>query len=338
MSKKGISFLILIFILLLTACSQTPAAVQDAADSEAEEISNDPVLEIIGADESLTLTMAELKALPVAEGFGGTKSSTGRITLPNAYKGVKILDLLEKIGGFDETMAVQVEAKDGYYITFSYDQIMSGDFITYDPGTGDENDYDGHMDLIVAYEQDGEIIDPEGDGPLRLMIIGDNKPVTDGHWAVKWVNKITIKPLVNDWVLHLEGELTEEMDRVTFETGAAPDCHEAIWTDEDGNEWLGIPLYYLVGRVDDAVKHEDGAYDDDLAKNNGYTIEIIAADGYSIELDAFRVMRNDGIIVAHLLNGDILEEEDFPLKLVGDDVAGSEGISGIKQIVLHFAD
>ena len=338
MKKKGMLLIVLILVLLLSACQQSAAVVGESAETEVEEVNNDPILEVINGENSLTFSMADIKNLSVSESYGGTKSSTGRITLPDVYKGVKILDLLNEIGGFDETMAVQVEAKDGYYITFSYDQIMNGDFITYDPGTGDENEYDGKLDVIVAYEQDGEAIDPEGDGPLRLMIIGDNKPVTDGHWAVKWVSKITVKPLVNDWVLHLEGVLTEEMDRVTFETGAAPDCHETIWTDEDGNEWLGIPLYYLVGRVDDDVKHEDGAYDDDLAKNNGYTVEVIAADGYSIEMDAFRVMRNDGIIVAHLLNGDVLEKEDFPLKLVGDDVAGSESISQITSIVLHYAE
>ena len=42
------------------------------------------------------------------------------------------------------------------------------------------------------------------------------------------------------------------MDKATFESGAAPGCHGTTWTDAQGHVWTGIPLWYLVGNVDDA--------------------------------------------------------------------------------------
>jgi len=42
--------------------------------------------------------------------------------------------------------------------------------------------------------------------------------------------------LSEDWALRLEGARTEDMDRNTFESCSAPNCHGATWTDGDGQE------------------------------------------------------------------------------------------------------
>ena len=39
---------------------------------------------------------------------------------------------------FDPEMGVAVTAEDGYSMTFSYDQVINGNFIAYDPATGNE--------------------------------------------------------------------------------------------------------------------------------------------------------------------------------------------------------
>ena len=75
-----------------------------------------------------------------------------------------------------------------------------------------------------------------------------------------------MKAIVQEWTLMLKGKLTEEMDRATFESGSAEGCHGQEWTDAEGNMWTGIPLYLLVGRVDDDIAHEGPAYNRDLAE------------------------------------------------------------------------
>ena len=69
------------------------------------------------------------------------------------------------------------------------------------------------------------------------------------------------------WVLHLEGAISEEMSDVTFEEGARPNCHGSSWRDDHNRVWEGIPLWLLVGRVDDDRKHKIGAFDDELLKS-----------------------------------------------------------------------
>ena len=69
-----------------------------------------PVLEIVGPSETISLTLDELKDLPVTEGYAGIKSSTGKITPPVPFKGVALKDLAELTGGMDDTNGFNVVA------------------------------------------------------------------------------------------------------------------------------------------------------------------------------------------------------------------------------------
>ncbi len=293
-------------------------------------------LQIVGATVTKTLSFEEIKALPAVEGWAGIKSSTGKITPPTHFKGVAVQDLCALVGTFDDTVAANIVAKDGYAMTFSYDQVTGGAFTTFDPATGDEVARDEKLSLIVAYEQDGKPIPEESDGALRLVIISPEKnQVTDGHWAVKWVRQVVVKPAAAEWTLHLEGALVEDMDRATFESGSAPNCHLAEWTDANGDKWGGIPLYLLLGRVDDQIKHEAGAFNADLAAK-GYKVDIVAADGYKATFDSQRLNGNKAIILANLMNDKPLPEDYFPLRLVGAELQKNEMVGAVAQVVLHL--
>jgi DMSO/TMAO reductase YedYZ molybdopterin-dependent catalytic subunit len=333
MRKRWASLFFVLIICFLAACQPAQNSI---VQQTAAQDTNAVILEVVGVNATKTFTLADLQQMTPLEGYAGLKSSTGQIFPPELYKGVSLLDLIDQVGGWDSTLGVVIEAKDGYSITYSYDQIVNGNFITYDVSTGDEINVAGPKKVIVAYDKNGQTLDPNGEGPLRLFVIGDNKPIVDGHWSIKWVTRITIKPIEENWSLHLEGAISDDVDRATFESGASPDCHLTSWTDADGNEWSGIPLYYLVGRMDDEIKHDGPAYNDELAKVNSYTVEVVASDGFSVTFDAFRVMRNDNMIVANLMNGDPLPEDSFPLKLVGSDVTTHESVTAIASIIMHM--
>lgn len=314
-----------------TATALSATQVPEAPTAEA------PALEVVWPTETKSFSLAELQALPPTEGYGGILSSTGEITPPALFKGVAVKDILETTGAFDETMGVAVVANDGYSITFSYDQVMNGAFVAYDPGTGKELASHDPLTAIVAYEREGEPLDPKQDGTLRLVVVSE-KPnqIVDGHWSVKWVSQLVIKSLAEEWTLHLEGAVSEDMDRATFESGAAPSCHGAIWEDEKAQKWAGIPLWLLVGRVDDEIVHQGPAFNDELVET-GYTVDVVAKDGYTVTFDAARIARNDNIIVAYLVNDTPLPEDYFPLRLVGDDLEKNEMIGMIEKIVVHLA-
>jgi DMSO/TMAO reductase YedYZ molybdopterin-dependent catalytic subunit len=337
---KKLFFVFLIGVMLLSAGCQTTVQAPTQVATEAPVPTEAPipvtVLELVKDDEVIYMTMDQIKALPSVEGLSGMMSSTGKITVPVMHKGVLLSELLKAVGGITEDRSIEVVAEDGYAITYSPKQIENGEYITYDVSSGDEMDKIGTLQTMLAYEREGEPLNPESEGQLRLVVIGEsNLQVVDGHWLVKYVNKIVLKDPIEDWIVEFSGAIDEPMDRATFESGAAQGCHLYTWKDPDGNEWAGIPLYYLLGRVDDEVKHGDDSYRDDLAKA-GYTVDLIAKDGYTVTLDSFTTMRNDDLIVAYLMNGKPLEEDDFPLKLVGEELTKKQMVGGIAKVVINF--
>ncbi len=347
MKTKFLALWILILIgVFLSACTSSPddASTNNANTPSTEETTdagetageNSVVLTVIGLDQTVTLTLDELIDLGTVEGWAGTISSTGEITPAQWIKGVRIADIAALVGGLSADVSVNLLAKDGYGITMSYDQIANGAFITYDPGTGEENSVEGDMIAVVAFERDGEAIPADEDGPLRIFVINQetNNQVIDGHWSVKWIEKIELKPATTDWMLYLEGVVTQDLDRVSFESCSAPACHQAVWTDADGNEWSGVPLYYIAGRVDDSQPHGDRAFNLEYAEA-GYTIELFAADGYNVSLDSSLAIFNNAILLANKINGESLDEKNFPLRLVGDGLEKKDMAGQITNIILN---
>ncbi len=184
----------------------------------------------------------------------------------------------------------------------------------------------------MAFEREGQPLPEDSDGTLRVVIISPkNDQVTDGHWSVKWVVKLEIKPLVADWDVTFKGAITETIDRASFESPAQ--CHKATWTDDKAQEWTGVPLYLLAGYVDDEIKHQGPAFNDALAQA-GYTVDVVAEDGFKATFDSARVARSKDILAAYLVNGNPLPDQYFPLRLVGNDVSKKEQVGTIGEIVV----
>jgi len=246
------------------------------------------------------------------------------------------MELANQAGGFDPATGLNVVAEDGYAMTFSYDQITKGDFIAYDPATGDEKQMDEPLKVILAYAREDQPLDTDSDGTLRLVIISSkNNQVTDGHWSVKWVNRLEIKPLGAEWDLQLTGVITDVVDRNSFQSCAASLCHQGSWKDDKAQQWVGVPLWYLVGRMDDAIKHDGPAFNQELA-DAGYSIQIIATDGYSVTLESPQVSRNNQLVLAYQVNENPLPDKYFPLRLVGDDLQKNQLVGHVAEIKMIF--
>ena len=341
--RQRIPHLLAILLVALLAIGCAPTATP--APTEAPTAAPPPptaaptagptVLTVSGASGSQDLTLADLKALPVTEGYAGIKSSTGKITLPATYRGVAFADLAEVVGGLAPGNGLNLLAKDGYGMTFSEDQVLNGAFVAYDPATGDELKSPPALTPILAYELDGQPI-PDSEGPLRVAIVSEaGNQVTDGHWSIKWVTGAEVKALVQEWALELTGGLTDTVDRASFESCSAPQCHGAAWTDDQGQVWSGVPLWVLVGSVDDAIQHEGPAFNDELAAA-GYMITVTASDGYSTEFDSAPVARNPDILVANLVDGQPLPEKYFPLRLVSSTLPKSQLVGMMSSIRLSL--
>ena len=128
------------------------------------------------------------------------------------------------------------------------------------------------------------------------------------------------------WMLEMVGDVGDVITQGEFEDGLA--CgHEVQWTDIDGNVWSGVPLWVLLGAVDDIETTSHWTFNDTVAAA-GYSIAVTAGDGFMRNYDSFDVARNDNYIVANLCNGEPLETGKWPLRLVGSGVIRSDGSLG----------
>jgi DMSO/TMAO reductase YedYZ molybdopterin-dependent catalytic subunit len=274
---------------------------------------------------------------------GGFETSVGRIGGVGNYTGVKLVSLCALVGGIGVNDSVQVTGSDGYSMVFSYNQTNGNGFVTYDPVTGVRVPNGGPLTLVIAYHKNGANMTHDDGGPLRLVVLGKEGLLTDGHCWVKWVAKIQILPAIVDWTLILKdaSEVNKtrtfeyNVTRSYFEAGEAPNCHVANWTDKNGNVWIGIPLWLLAASVDGWTFSM--SFNDSLAESNGYEVVVISQSGGNRTFTSSIVANaGSGMIVANELNGAVLPEKYWPLMLVGSAVPSDDMVVNIAEIELIF--
>jgi len=278
-------------------------------------------LTLIG-NETKTYALDEIRAMPSYTAGGGFKKSTGVVVGPFNYTGVNITYLADLVGGITPSESMKITASDGYSMTYTYEQAM-GEIATYEGTTG-------HITMVIAYEEDGNPISSDCGGPLRIAFVGSDSPITDGHFWCKYINKIEILGGVSDWNLTLTGAIRDIPDRSTIESCVG--CHRTSWTDSSSQEWGGIPLWLLVGVVDDSMNETAKHYFNDTVAEIGYNVTVAAGDGYCKTFNSTIVARNDYLIIANELNGTALPEKYSPLKLVGPNLTKSEMVGGVAEI------
>jgi hypothetical protein len=130
------------------------------------------------------------------------------------------------------------------------------------------------------------------------------------------------------WTLAMLGEVGDTITQQEFEDGLACTMsgHLVEWMDLDGNVWSGVPLWVLLGTVDDIENADHWTFNDDVAAA-GYTVKVTASDGFSKTFSGTTVTRNDSYIVANKMNGQPLSDS-FPLRLVGSGVTKADGTLG----------
>ncbi|MBE0517995.1 MAG: molybdopterin-dependent oxidoreductase [Thermoplasmata archaeon] len=318
-----------VVIVLLVAVPIGYILTQNADDETPEGTT---VLTVTKDQSSVNLTMEELKDMTTTTASGGFKKTTGTIEGPFELTGIPLADFVDLLySGTDYSL--EVVATDGYTMAYSSGQVEDGTFAYYDPEDGSLLG-EGDFTMIVAYAQDGL---PLEDMDLRIAIVDESAPITDGHFWAKYVAELTILPFVKDWTLNLSGVMELAMDRQTFESIASCEYHAASYTyeNETGTHvYTGVALWTLVSAVDGADGPATDYMFNDLLARAGYNVTVSATDGYSKSFTSEQVARNDTMIVANKLDGETLSEDDgeFPLKLVGDGLTSGQKIKSIKNI------
>jgi DMSO/TMAO reductase YedYZ molybdopterin-dependent catalytic subunit len=150
-------------------------------------------LTIIGLNGTqVVLNSSDIANLPSSEGPGGIFGTANGSAIPiDNYTGIPLTTLCDMVGGINNTESVRVIGSDNYYQDFSFDEVINGNFTTFDPATGFIVLHNETLTPIIAYYKDGVNLTSD-EGPLLLAIIGPEGLATTGHYWVKWVVEIEI--------------------------------------------------------------------------------------------------------------------------------------------------
>ena len=332
--------LLVVPALVLAAVLAATAVLGGCGGSGSASASKSPggrvVLTVVGAKGSKAFTLAQLEAFPSYTGYAGMKDSVGVITPPVQYTGVPLATLTALVGGVDPSYGVTVLGSDGYGMTFSAAQAAGGGFTTYDPVTGAERPPAEKLTVLVAYSSQGKPLDPADVGPLRLVFAEPKADVVvDGHWSVRWVDKIAVEKSLGQWSVSVQGATRSTLTGASYVSCASPGCHGSGYIDKAGDRWEGIPLWLVVGSVDDGRTHGKGAFNVALARK-GYTIELIGSNGVTTFLSSHDLLGHKDWILAGKVDGGQLAPDDFPLRLVGSGLTDDESIGRITKVLLRF--
>ena len=131
------------------------------------------------------------------------------------------------------------------------------------------------------------------------------------------------------WTLEMSGEVGDTITQEEFEKGlaCAGSGHYKEWIDNNGKVWSGVPLWVLLGAVDDIEDGGHWRFDETLA--DSYTVKVIAGeDTFSKTFAGSAVANSNDYIVANKYDGAPLTGDSAPLRLVGAGVAKEDGSLG----------
>jgi PKD repeat protein len=306
--------------------------------------------------------------------WGVTDETKGGFKIINAVKGTRVSDLVSLVGGMGEGTDIVFVASDNFKTTLPYTSIFTtpaiqarqGDAILawfadgkYVPGYADGMRLFFMPEDTIYGQWDMHETMPPGYWHYYYQSYSPSDPVY-GKYApgilypsaaglsAKYVTEIRVYSTPeSSWDLHLDGTRVGGIEYTIakgyFEAALACQMganHEASYTDtkEPPNTWIGMPLWFLAGFVDDADQHSNNAYNEELAQA-GYDVVVIGSDDYTKVFDSVLTIRSNDFLVANTKNGaHILESEttSWPLKLVGAQATGGKSVGGIHTIILNY--
>jgi hypothetical protein len=189
-------------------------------------------------------------------------------------------------------------------------------------------------------------------GGAVVLVLAAAAPALAGSASVSAPKQAAAQPY--GWILQLRGlkKHNEDMTYKAFRAFALKKGRQATWTDatDPANPvvYKGLPLYMLVGRIDDK---DPNTFNNKLA-DKGYNVVMEAVDGYQVTWTSQEIKDRKDLIVADLANeaplvlGSLKEKNgewswkpNWPLRFVtGDEnVFGNRKPAAIERISIEPA-
>ncbi|MBD3227288.1 MAG: molybdopterin-dependent oxidoreductase [Candidatus Lokiarchaeota archaeon] len=188
--NKYISIVLVIVIVCVTGIyTYTQLVEKDPTDHNNYQPTGDSentILNVTMGSDITSYTLDELKSIGVVSGNGAYVNKIGKVTGPNDYTGIPITSLLDSIDNIPDNYTVQATASDDYSVEYSYSEV-NGEVKIYNE-TGVEIGT-SMITMIIAYKENGNLIDEDNGGPLRIAFIDEEGSITgSGKWLQSLVN------------------------------------------------------------------------------------------------------------------------------------------------------
>ncbi|MFY9815048.1 MAG: hypothetical protein WBQ62_08225 [Dehalococcoidales bacterium] len=202
--------LLIVSAMLLASCgSSGNSSTTSSGSSSTTSATTAPdasTLTVTYGSVTRTYSMADMQTFVAQMGYGGSRNQDGSInTTPYYfYQGVALADIIKgpknspgvEPDGLTAGQSVQITGADGYSVTFTYDQVMNGNFPTYSlsgsPTTPAATTATVPM-IALLYWINGNDLDA-ATGPFEMGIIYGQTLLTDANYWVKMVYKIDVIP------------------------------------------------------------------------------------------------------------------------------------------------
>lgn len=140
---------------------------------------NEVVLTLIYGNESFNYTLEDLMGMESFTGSGGFIKRSGTVVGPNNYTGVRISTLLNGVSHLPQSFTLEATASDGYTVNYTYDEIK-GHVMVYNESGGETGI--GNLTMIVAYKENGVLLNESTGGPLRVAFVDDGAISSSSLW------------------------------------------------------------------------------------------------------------------------------------------------------------
>jgi len=188
-----LSVLLAIMILVSIGVYAYGTFVEKSAPSEDETtpiVPQTTILMVTLGSQSYNFTLDQLIAYPNVTGQGAFITNTGRITGPDHYTGVSMTILLDSLPSPPENYTLHAIAYDGYSLDYTRDEVQ-GHIMMYD-NAGEEKGI-GNLTMMIAYKENGIVMNESMGGPLRITFIDDAGSITHASEWLRSLQRIDIQ-------------------------------------------------------------------------------------------------------------------------------------------------
>lgn len=349
MTRRKIFGIIIAIVLLgslFLGCIGDEESKENGENGEPEE--KDKITVILSNKEQKTILLSDLSKMTTVERKVSFQNKLGNFGDQSNYKAVLIKDILAASSSSTRSESSKSIMKPGDTLRITANDDWTQEYCYYNIYPPDSwHQFQG--DFCLAYAMDGTVAPDWETGPMSVFLPLDGKyssedcnatsapgqgyfkSISAGARFVRNVEKIeVISNSVDEWEIKLSGAISETFTKTDFEM--LEHYYSSSITNDTGSIWSGVPLWHIIGRIDDSGSiRGEGAFNE-TKSIAGYDVQLTAGDDYSITISSDIIAKNDTLILTTKVDNNEIPIDMKPARLMGNGLKTSQMVYNIVEI------